>query len=238
MSKEGTGMTLEELCARVPELNNYLKFMPQELNERYWINTYPEGTIIHQKDELLEYFGIVCEGSHRVINEFENGNVYMIERNDPIDFVGEVTILAEKERTSVTIETLTECTVLYFSRKDFENWIAHDIHFLRLVSRKVAYKLYRSSYNRGSKLFYPPQYLLLDYLVKYLNEVKKQSGIIPKTRQQLYEEIGISVKTLNRTIQKLKVEELVSTVKGKLYLSTEQVQAARDYLEEKRHMSK
>ena len=221
MSKEGTGMTLEELCARVPELNNYLKFMPQELNERYWIHTYPEGTIIHQKDELLEYFGIVCEGSHRVINEFENGNVYMIERNDPIDFVGEVTILAEKERTSVTIETLTECTVLYFSRKDFENWIAHDIHFLRLVSRKVAYKLYRSSYNRGSKLFYPPQYLLLDYLVKYLNE-----------------EIGISVKTLNRTIQKLKAEELVSTVKGKLYLSTEQVQAARDYLEEKRHMSK
>ena len=39
MSKEGTGMTLEELCARVPELNNYLKFMPQELNERYWIHT-------------------------------------------------------------------------------------------------------------------------------------------------------------------------------------------------------
>ena len=63
----------------------------------------------------------------------------MIERNDPIDFVGEVTILAGKERTSVTIETLTECTVLYFSRKDFEDWIAKDIHLLRLVSQKVAY---------------------------------------------------------------------------------------------------
>lgn len=74
------------------------------------------------KDEVLTYFGIVCKGYHRVINEFENGNVFMIERNDPIDFVGEVTILAEKEKTSVTIETLTECTVLYFSRKDFEWW--------------------------------------------------------------------------------------------------------------------
>lgn len=100
-------MTLEELRARVPELNEYLKYMPSELNDRYWIHTYPAGTIIHQKDELLEYFGIVCEGSHRVINEFENRNIYMIERNDPIDFVGEVTILAEKPRTSVTIETLT-----------------------------------------------------------------------------------------------------------------------------------
>ena len=212
-------MTLEELRVRVPELNDYLKYMPDKLNERYWIHTYPPGTIIHQKDEPLEYFGIVCEGSHRVINEFENGNVYMIERNDPIDFVGEVTILAEKERTSVTIETLTECTVLYFSRK-------------------VAYKLYRSSYNRGSKLFYPPQYLLLDYLVKYLAEEHKSSGMIPKTRQQLYEEIGISVKTLNRTIQKLKEEHLVSTVKGKLSLSEEQMKVALIYLKEKRHMSK
>lgn len=231
-------MTLEELRVRVPELNDYLKYMPDKLNERYWIHTYPPGTIIHQKDEPLEYFGIVCEGSHRVINEFESGNVYMIERNDPIDFVGEVTILAEKERTSVTIETLTECTVLYFSRKDFEDWIENDIHFLRLVSRKVAYKLYRSSYNRGSKLFYPPQYLLLDYLVKYLAEEHKSSGMIPKTRQQLYEEIGISVKTLNRTIQKLKEEHLVSTVKGKLSLSEEQMKAALIYLKEKRHMSK
>ena len=231
-------MTLEELLLKVPELENYIRYMPEELKSRYTIKTYAPKTIIHQKDELLDYFGIVCEGYHRVINEFENGNVFMIERNDPIDFVGEVTILAGKERTSVTIETLTECTVLYFSRKDFEDWIENDIHFLRLVSRKVAYKLYRSSYNRGSKLFYPPQYLLLDYLVKYLAEEHKSSGMIPKTRQQLYEEIGISVKTLNRTIQKLKEEHLVSTVKGKLSLSEEQMKAALIYLKEKRHMSK
>ena len=86
----------------------------------------------------------------------------MIERNDPIDFVGEVAILAGKPRTSVTLETTTECTVLYFSRKDFEDWISKDIHFLRLVSQKVAYKLYRSSYNRGSRLFYPPRHLRED----------------------------------------------------------------------------
>lgn len=231
-------MTLEELRIRVPELNEYLKHMPQELNNRYWIRYYPEGTIIHQKDELLDYFGIVCEGSHRVINEFENGNIYMIERNDPVDFVGEVTILAGKARTSVTIETLTACTVLYFSRKDFENWISQDIHFLRLVSGKVAYKLYRSSYNRGSKLFYPPQYLLLDYLIKYLDEEKKGFGTIPKTRQQLYEETGISVKTINRTIQKLKSDNLVSTVKGKLHLDYNQKLLAKQYLEENRHISK
>lgn len=225
-------MTLEELRVRVPELNDYLKYMPDKLNERYWIHTYPPGTIIHQKDEPLEYFGIVCEGSHRVINEFENGNVYMIERNDPIDFVGEVTILAEKERTSVTIETLTECTVLYFSRKDFEDWIEKDIHFLRLVSQKVAYKLYRSSYNRGNRLFYPPQHLLLFYFLQYIEEY--HSCVIRRTREEIHEETGISVKTLNRTIRKLKESGMVGITKGKVTMNEAQQKMAREYVQEGR----
>ena len=138
-------MTLEELRKEVPEMENYLKYMPKELEQRYWIRVYEPGVIIHQKDYELECFGIIAKGEHRVINEFQNGNVFMIEKNEPIDFVGEVTILDGMPKTSVTIETLTETTVFYISRKDFEDWIAKDIHFLRLVAHKIAYKLYRST---------------------------------------------------------------------------------------------
>lgn len=224
-------MTLEELLIKVPELENYIRYMPEALKNRYTIKTYPPKTIIHQKDELLDYFGIVCEGYHRVINEFENGNVFMIERNDPIDFVGEVTILAGKERTSVTIETLTECTVLYFSRKDFEEWVKKDIHLLGLVSQKVAYKLYRSSYNRGNRLFYPPQYLLLKYFLQYSEEYN--TSVILRTREEMHEETGISVKTLNRTIHALKESGLIGITRGKVSLTQQQKQAAREYLAQK-----
>ena len=47
-------MTLEELRKEVPELENYLKYMPKELEQRYWIKTYAPGVIIHQKDYELE----------------------------------------------------------------------------------------------------------------------------------------------------------------------------------------
>ena len=221
-------MTLSELLIRVPELEDYIRYMPEAPKDRYTIRTYPAGTIIHQKDAELDYFGIVCEGYHRVINEFENGNVFMIERNDPIDFIGEVTILAGKPRTSVTIETTTPCTVLYFSRKDFEDWIAQDIHFLRLVSRKVAYQLYRSSYNRGNRLFYPPQHLLLAYFLQYIEEY--QSPVVKRTREEIHEETGISVKTLNRTIRRLKEEGLVGITKGKVTMTPEQIARAKEYI--------
>ena len=221
-------MTLPELLIKVPELETYIRYMPDELRDRCTIRTYPPGTIIHQKDAELDYFGIVCEGYHRVINEFENGNVFMIERNDPIDFVGEVAILAGKSRTSVTLETTTECTVLYFTRKDFEDWIAKDIHFLRLVSQKVAYKLYR--------------FLLQPWQPSVLPASASSPGLHPsvhrgipfqhckRTREEIHEETGISVKTLNRTIRKLKEKGLVGITKGKISMTEEQQQKAREYL--------
>ncbi len=224
-------MSLEELINEVPGLEEYFRHMPEELWNRYTIRVYPPGTIIHQKDFKLDNFGIIAKGEHRVINEFENGNVFMIEKNEPIDFVGEVTILAGMEKTSVTIETLTETTVIYFSRKDFEDWISKDIDFLRLVSHKIAYKLYRSSYNRGARLFYPPNFILLDYVLKQaalLHIESRGSIIISKTRQELYEECGITVKTINRTIKKLKEDGVISLNKGKISMDLEQYMLARE----------
>ena len=223
-------MNLKELTEEVPGLKEYLRNMPEELNHRHTIRVYPPGTIIHQKDFKLDYFGIIAKGEHRVINEFQNGNVYMIEKNEPIDFVGEVTILAGMEKTSVTIETLTETTVIYFRRKDFEDWIEKDIHFLRLVAGKVAFKLYRSSYNRGARLFYPPQFILLDYILKYAaaEGIDSRSQItVKRTRQQLDEECGVTVKTLNRTIKRLEEDGLVTMCRGKMTMTQEQYHLAR-----------
>ena len=116
-------------------------------------------------------------------------------------------------------------------RKDFEDWIAKDIHFLRLVAHKIAYKLYRSSYNRGARLFYPPQFILLDYVLRAaaMEQIEKKGHIvIRKTRQQLYEECGITVKTLNRTIKKLEEDRVISVEKGKITMNLEEYKRARE----------
>lgn len=224
-------MTLEELIKKYPETATYFTHMPKELYSRYTIRTFAPGTIIHQKDYPLNYFGIVCSGDHRVINEFENGNIFMIEKNEAIDFIGEVTILAGKPKTSVTIETLTECVVFMISREDFEMWIAQDIHFLRLITHKIAYKLYRSSYNRGARLFYPPNFLLLDYLLKYAaaNNIERIGEItLKKTREGIREELGMTVKTINRTIVKLREDGLIGVCKGKVTMTLEQYHRAQN----------
>lgn len=230
-------MTLTELERKVPKLLEYTRYMPEDIRSRCTVRTHAAGSIIHQKNMELGYFGIVAQGENRVINEFENGNVYMIESNKAIDFIGEVTILAGMPRTSVTIEAVTENVVAYISRKDAERWLSEDINILRLTSRHTAFKLYRSSYNNGAKLFYPPGYLLLDYMVKYGRQYGIDSPAPPKqvtisrTRQLLQEEIGINVKTLNRTIRQLKEEGFFTLCKGKITFNREQYEMAQSWLD-------
>lgn len=227
-------MILSQLEKDCPDLLAYTKTMPPDLRNRCTIRKHPPGGIIHQKNMELSYFGIVAKGENRVINEFENGNVYMIEGNHAIDFIGEVTILAKMPCTSVTIEAVTENIVVYMRREDAEKWLSQDLHILGLVANHIARKLYRSSYNNGAKLFYPPSYLVLDFLIKYSRVMKiapDQTLLIQRTRPQLQEEIGVNVKTLNRTIKQLKEADYFSVVKGKIAFSYEHYLKAVDYLD-------
>lgn len=230
-------MTLTELEGAAPALKEYTKNMPEDIRSRCTVRTHAAGSIIHQKNMELGYFGIVAKGENRVINEFENGNVYMIESNKAIDFIGEVTILAGMSHTSVTIEAVTDNVVAYISRRDAERWLASDMNILNLAARHTAFKLYRSSYNNGAKLFYPPSYLLLDYMVKYGRQNGMESSRVPssvtvlRTRQMLQEEIGVNVKTLNRTIRQLKEEGFFSLCKGKITFTREQYETAIEWLE-------
>lgn len=230
-------MTLSELEVKVPELKKYTKNMPADIRSRCTVRTHAAGSIIHQKNMELRHFGIVAIGENRVINEFENGNVYMIESNKAIDFIGEVTILSGMQNTSVTIEAVTDNIVAYISRKDAEQWLAEDRNILGLASRHTAFKLYRSSYTNGAKLFYPPSYLLLDYIIRYGqqhgmdNPHPPHSLTISKTRQALQEEIGVNIKTINRTIRQLKEEGYLTIIKGKITFTPEQYHQAISWLE-------
>lgn len=159
-------MFFKEILAMDPELGEFITTMPPQLDGHFVIQKYPPFSIIHQKESILTRIGILLDGSFRVINEFENGNVFMIENNTPISFVGEITLFAKRNVTSVTLESVTECTIAFLPVDIFSAWIDTDTHFMRMMAEHIASKLYVSSYNRGERLFYSSPYIFLKYLVR------------------------------------------------------------------------
>ena len=223
-------MRYAELLELTPELRDFTPQIPQELDGQFLLRTYPAHSLIHQKDSSLERIGILLRGSFRVVNEFENGNVFMIELNEPVSFIGEVTLLAGAATTSVTIETVTDCLVATVPVETFDQWLRRDIRLLRAVSQHVAAKLYCSSYNRGERLFHSAKYVLLKYLARQAEEQNVRAAgqaVIQKTRQQISEEVGLTVKTINRTLTQFAKDGLLSIRRGKAVLSAEQYRLAQ-----------
>jgi CRP/FNR family cyclic AMP-dependent transcriptional regulator len=218
-------MHINEMVARYPALGDYVKNIPEEMKTRFTLKAFPPHSIIHQKGDEINAFGIVCSGRHRVINEFENGNIFMIEKNAAISFIGEVTLLAGHRTSSVTIETLTECQIIFFSSEDFFQWIGGDIGLLRRLTQSISHKLYSASYSSGERQYHSARYLVMKYLVKYGLEHRtsvSEPFLVAQTREEIGEELGMTVKTLNRAVAALKQEGALRLRKGKMLVSPQQ----------------
>jgi len=226
-------MRYAELLDLSPKLRDYADCIPEDLDGRFQLKTYPARTLIHQKDSPLERIGILLQGTFRVVNEFENGNVFMIEMNEAVSFIGEVTLLAGASTTSVTIESVTDCLTAFLPVPVFDQWLRQDMRLLRAVSQHVAAKLYCSSYSRGERLFHSAKYVLLKYLVQQAEaQGVRSSGkaVLNKTRQQISEEVGLTTKTLNRTLTQFARDGVLSIQRGKASFSAEQFRRAQQEL--------
>lgn len=223
-------MRYGELLELAPGLREFTDQIPEELDGCFQLKTYPAHTLIHQKDSPLERIGILLQGTFRVVNEFENGNVFMIEMNEAVSFIGEVTLLAEAGTTSVTIESVTDCLAAFLPAETFDAWLRRDIGLLRAVSRHVAAKLYCSSYSRGERLFYSAKYVLLKYLVRQAEAQGVRAAgqvVISKTRRQISEEVGLTEKTINRTLAQLVKDGVLSIRRGKAAFDAEEYHRAQ-----------
>lgn len=227
-------MHLQQLIDLNPDFEFFVNHMPNEVKTNFFIKKYDIGEIIHLKTQTLDYLGILITGKTRVINEFENGNVFMLETNPALDYIGEVTLLAKQPQTSVTIEAAAPCLIFCIPRAIAERWLTSDPEVLSKIAGQVAYKLYRRSLDIGMKLFYPAEFIFVDYLIKECSEhqitTTKYHKLL-KTRTVISEEIGMNIKTLNRVITKLKPADLFSLEKGKLTLTLAQFDHALKYLD-------
>lgn len=77
-------------------------------------------------------------------------------------------------------------------------------------------------------------YTLVSSIIQWTKEDIQRGKVsfINKKRQQIADELGISLRTVHRNIKKLKQQELITIDTGKLYVNWEQYKALIDKLDE------
>ncbi|GGG03011.1 hypothetical protein GCM10010912_54690 [Paenibacillus albidus] len=217
-------MQLADLIRSIPKLEHMLMQLPAEVCGRFVLRKFPAHTVIVRKDQTLTSVYIICTGRMRIVNEFDNGRLYAFTDTNLYTMIGETEILAGVQEYGCTVESVTECMTVQMSREDFVLCFETSHVFAKEISKDIAYKLHQSSSKMGENLFYPVRYNLVCFLIAVAQKelAAQTAAVIPLKRQDMADRLGISLRSVNRVIQKLKEDGHVSIVKGKIHIEQQQ----------------
>ena len=109
----------------------------------------------------------------------------------------------------------------------FKKWMRRDNHFACAIAQLLASKMYPTSNENGQIKFQPSIQRLQEYLVKRLDLAPSDQFVLHTSRQQIADDIGTSVKTVNRGVSKLRDAGLITLLHGKIAISVEQQEKLR-----------
>ena len=196
------------------KLEQVIEFMPESIRPQVSRRTFRPGEFVVRKGERADHVYILTKGTTRVSNEFASGQRYTFAQQNVPDLIGDLEVLAGQEYFSATNEALTECEVLAMTAETFK--------------KQLASKMYPTSNENGQIKFQPSLQRLQEYLVKRVQLSPSERFILRTSRQQIADDIGTSVKTVNRGVSKLRDAGLITLLHGKISISAEQQQKLSD----------
>ncbi len=192
-----------------------------------------ENKRVITKGEKNPYIYLMYSGSLRIINEFDNNRVFAYATKEAPGFSGLLELLSDQERATSTVLTIRQSHFIRMHKSSFAKWMDEDIHAYRLVVKAFAKQLYPAFFSMGSAYVYPKYIILLQYLSRtYSAQLKTTPQVtIPITREELAQELGLSLRTTYRLCTRLIREGKGTIAKKKIILTQKHIELIHTYLE-------
>ncbi len=162
------------------------------------------------------------------------GIVYDFCRYEAVEILGGMEVFVDSETYRTTLITATPCQFIVMDREIFKKWMTSDNNALWFHTKTMTRYLLEETRKERAFLFLQGTdrvYILLEHLYE-LNEVDGRCQI-RLTRQQISDETGLSIKTINRSLKQMIEDELVSVQGSRLTICRDQYQRMKDLSSEK-----
>ena len=149
---------------------------------------------------------------------------YFFKDFGPGDFFGEIECFAGLTRYRISILSSTKCRLLAIPSIYYMEWMRMDVDALFMRTQENISRLVLQTAEARKYLFMEGRDRLMVHLVrKYEQKIPApEILVLNQTRARISEEVGISIKTLDRNIRKLEKMNLLTLNKGKIVITKAQ----------------
>ena len=163
-----------------------------------------------------------------------HGHSYPFKDFGPGDFLGEIESFAGMRQYRVSVVALTDCRVLAIPVFCYMEWMHLDVDALYMRTQKNVTRLLSQTAEARKYLFMDGRERLMLYLIrKYERHGRADNTCsLKQTRSQMAEEIGFSIKTMDRSIKKLEEDGMLRLEKGKIQVDQSGYLEMKEYIEQ------
>mgnify|MGYP002620451180 FL=1 len=174
--------------------------------------------------EECRYIYIVLSGKVTGVEWPMNEKSYFFKDFGPGDFFGEIECFAGMPKYRISILSSTQCRLLAIPSVYYMEWMHMDVDALYMRTQENMKRLVTQTAEARKYLFMDGKDRLMVHLVRKYEQRQPLPSILElkQTRTRISEEVGISMKTLNRSIKKLEDMQLIQLNKGKIVITKEQ----------------
>lgn len=216
-------MNLRELWRKYDSYNQFnISVLPEEIKTQGVHLSYPAGSVIINLGDFPDYVYFIESGVALGTREYNDGNNYFYFRiTSENGSVGLLEVLARKEQCVATVVAETAVTALRISSAVIYEYLMRHVDMLYRCTYIVANDLYQRSGNDGILYYQKGIDRVRYYLVQhYLLHAKAEQPLMVQTDYQtIASNIGVSVRTVVRSVSRLKELEEVSVCKKKITIS-------------------
>jgi len=210
-----------EMMERYLVIANMIAGMPENIWSACRVVSLRRGEILFERGDNVTHVYILCSGTAVISSHAVSGKEMRVVFVKEGNAIGEMEALASEATMVYNARAYTTCQVILLSVKSFLEWIDADPGICRMMVGALAKKLHIAS-NEVS------EYTQYEAIVRIATLIYSEaSGRLEMTRQELAETCGVSVRTINRCLQRLKSEKLIAIKRGKIYTTPEHKELLR-----------
>lgn len=183
---------------------------PKEIIPLLELHMFKKNEHICFMNEELKYLYFFIHGKAKVYKTLPNGKSLLLEFYEPIQLIGDLEVIS-KVRANCSIKVLCKSLCIAIPVKEVNNIALKDLNFLMYITKNLSKKLERCSVSSSITITYNLETKLANYLL-----ARNEHIITIDNYSNLAELLGTSYRHLNRTLNKLIEDKIISKEKNEI----------------------
>lgn len=214
------------------KLLNLFLTMPGALRERCPVRSLKKGSILAGPLDPSDFVYVLIRGCIRTENQDSLGNIFVVADFKAPALFGEFELIAGCPFYRGTLIATTECQIIVIERESYLGWVQENGEVLFQRARAVTRQLLEQCSKERNFLSLAGTGRLMLLLCRYYERnAAGGTAHICATRQEIADEIGTSVKTVSRGLQRLREGGLVHIQGRGIAIGEEDYQSLRTLVE-------